>query len=93
MEVDFPPSMDPYLLDLLSKLLQKNPENRAPIIEIKGHAWITNFGKQQMPDFKPDEIKVTEDDKKNVFTLVSNLSTAVMKLKKKVKDNKKRRKN
>jgi hypothetical protein len=62
-------------------MLRKNPEHRCPIVEMKGHPWITNNGKEFMPEFIKDVIEVTEKDKVSVFTKARTVANVIMKMK------------
>lgn len=42
-EVKYPDSMSPDLVDLLQRLLEKNPEKRISIPQIKNHSWILSM--------------------------------------------------
>lgn len=71
-EPNYPPTFSPLLIDLLSKMLKKNPEERITISQIKEHPWVSNdyklpyisnklnnqeiFDKLQLLGFPKDEV-------------------------------------
>jgi [calcium/calmodulin-dependent protein kinase] kinase len=65
----------------LSQLLNKNPENRITIKEIKTHPWITNNGTDPMPELELEEIKLTKDEKKQTFTRIKMIANIILKFK------------
>ncbi|KAL0491209.1 calmodulin dependent protein kinase kinase [Acrasis kona] len=44
----YPPYTDPLVVDLLDRLLCKNPEDRITLQQLKQHPWITNNGSSPM---------------------------------------------
>ena len=73
-------------IGFLERVLQKNPEFRAPIVDLKGHPWITNNGLEPMPQIDQQEIKVNEEDRMQVFTKANIIANVIMKMKKKAQD-------
>ncbi len=46
--VIYSPTISPELKDLLSKMLQKDPDKRITLPEIKKHCWVTEYNKNPM---------------------------------------------
>eukprot|EP01137_Pigoraptor_chileana_P033165 Opistho-2@23673 len=60
----FPESMNPFLRNLLSGMLQKLPGERLTIPQIRTHAWITKEGTDPLPE----NLSVAENLPKTAFT-------------------------
>ncbi|ESZ95013.1 BcCMK3, calcium/calmodulin-dependent protein kinase [Sclerotinia borealis F-4128] len=43
-EIEYEPDLDPEFVDLMKRLLEKNPKNRITMDEIREHPWVTNNG-------------------------------------------------
>ncbi|KAK6611147.1 CAMKK/META protein kinase [Botrytis cinerea] len=43
-ELDYEPSIDPQFVDLMKRILEKDPKKRITMDEIREHAWVTNNG-------------------------------------------------
>ncbi|CAD6439970.1 a4ccfe54-a8b9-48c1-9c45-5ec304feb66f [Sclerotinia trifoliorum] len=43
-ELEYEPNIDPHFLDLMRKLLEKDPKKRITMDEIREHPWVTNNG-------------------------------------------------
>lgn len=56
----YPSFLNPLLVDLLKKMLIKDPNNRITTLEIKVHPWITLNGQDPMEFLEQDEIKQKE---------------------------------
>ena len=57
--VVYPPNFSSQLVDLLSKMLEKNPENRITIDMIAQHPWLQN--KKNLVDIKQSSILIPEE--------------------------------
>ncbi|KAM6986144.1 calcium/calmodulin-dependent protein kinase kinase 2 [Aplochiton taeniatus] len=69
------------LKDLLLKMLDKNPESRISIPQIKVHPWVTRHGAEPLP---PEDdnccmlIEVTEEEVENSVKHIPSLATVIM---------------
>lgn len=72
-KIEFPDRIHPLLVDLLSKMTQKKPEDRIKLEEIMVHPWVTQKGLKPLPriDTKQCEVglRVTKEDIKNAMTI------------------------
>ncbi|XP_063060703.1 calcium/calmodulin-dependent protein kinase kinase 1b [Engraulis encrasicolus] len=80
--VEFPDTaiISEGLQDLLLRMLDKNPESRISIPEIKVHGWVTLCGTDPLP-LEEDHctvIEVTEEEVFNSVKLVPSLSTVIL---------------
>eukprot|EP00347_Sterkiella_histriomuscorum_P018998 403343360 len=91
-EIPWPGNIDSSLQDLISKILTKNPEQRISISQIKSHPWVTDSGKDPMPQFQIQEIEITEEDKHNAFSKVKVFADVIMKKLEKIQVDKMREK-
>ena len=86
-EPEYPPEMlNTSLHDLISKLLNKNSEDRISIDQIKQHPWITNNGTEPLQDVDVDHFTAptaTELDQ----TFTTNVKLQKFIYHKKVQDN------
>ncbi|KAK3555329.1 hypothetical protein QTP86_014927 [Hemibagrus guttatus] len=69
------------LKDLLFKMLDKNPENRITVPQIKVHSWVTRHGAEPLP---PEDdnccslIEVTEEEVENSVKHIPSLATVIL---------------
>ncbi|XP_062867076.1 calcium/calmodulin-dependent protein kinase kinase 2 isoform X2 [Trichomycterus rosablanca] len=69
------------LKDLLLKMLEKNPESRITIPQIKVHPWVTRHGAEPLP---PEDdncctlIEVTEEEVENSVKHIPSLATVIL---------------
>ncbi|XP_075935834.1 calcium/calmodulin-dependent protein kinase kinase 2 isoform X3 [Anarhichas minor] len=69
------------LKDVLLKMLDKNPESRISIPQIKVHPWVTRHGAEPLP---PEDdnccmlIEVTEEEVENSVKHIPSLATVIM---------------
>uniref|UniRef100_A0A3B5L1M9 non-specific serine/threonine protein kinase n=1 Tax=Xiphophorus couchianus TaxID=32473 RepID=A0A3B5L1M9_9TELE len=69
------------LKDLLLKMLDKNPEARIPVAQIKAHPWVTKHGAEPLP---PEDdnccllIEVTEEEVENSVKHIPSLTTVIL---------------
>ncbi|XP_074546972.1 calcium/calmodulin-dependent protein kinase kinase 2 isoform X1 [Halichoeres trimaculatus] len=69
------------LKDLLLKMLEKNPETRISIPQIKVHPWVTKHGAEPLP---PEDdnccmlIEVTEEEVENSVKHIPSLATVIL---------------
>ncbi|XP_041796495.1 calcium/calmodulin-dependent protein kinase kinase 1b isoform X1 [Chelmon rostratus] len=80
--VEFPetPLISNELKELIEKMLDKNPETRITIPEIKLHAWVTENGSNPLP-LEEDHctaVEVTEEEVQNSVKLITSLSTVIL---------------
>ncbi|XP_041083910.1 calcium/calmodulin-dependent protein kinase kinase 2-like isoform X2 [Polyodon spathula] len=68
------------LKDLLLKMLNKNPEARITVPEIKVHPWVTRHGAEPLPseDENCTLIEVTEEEVENSVKHISSLATVIL---------------
>ena len=71
------------MVDILKGILQKDPNKRLKIPQIKKHAWTTDSGIIQIKRFDSKKIEVTENDLKQVITKIIKVKHFVNQLKRK----------
>ncbi|NP_001082316.1 calcium/calmodulin-dependent protein kinase kinase 1 S homeolog [Xenopus laevis] len=80
--VEFPeePSISNDLKDLILKMLDKKPEDRISVPEIKVHPWVTNRGEDHLPleEEHCTIVEVTEEEVKNSVKLIPSLTTVIL---------------
>uniref|UniRef100_A0A7N8YLQ5 calcium/calmodulin-dependent protein kinase n=1 Tax=Mastacembelus armatus TaxID=205130 RepID=A0A7N8YLQ5_9TELE len=69
------------LKDLLLRMLDKNPENRITVPQIKVHPWVTRHGAEPLP-LEDDNccmlIEVTEEEVENSVKHIPSLATVIL---------------
>ncbi|KAI8918052.1 kinase-like domain-containing protein [Entophlyctis helioformis] len=87
-EPTYPADIDPLLLDLFQKLLDKNPDTRIEMEQLRQHPWVTDNGKQPLISKEVNcealVLEVTQSDLDAAVKPVQSLFTvlkAVSKLK------------
>ncbi|XP_034460129.1 calcium/calmodulin-dependent protein kinase kinase 1b [Hippoglossus hippoglossus] len=80
--VDFPetPSVCSELQELIERMLDKNPETRITIPEIKLHPWVTEDGLDPLPleEEHCTALEVTEEEVQNSVKLIPKLSAVIV---------------
>ncbi|XP_061828592.1 calcium/calmodulin-dependent protein kinase kinase 1b isoform X2 [Nerophis lumbriciformis] len=80
--VEFPenPSVSVELKHLIKKMLDKNPETRVTIPEIKLNPWVTEGGASPLPleEEHCTAVDVTEEEVQNSVTLIPSLSAVIL---------------
>ncbi|XP_062417205.1 calcium/calmodulin-dependent protein kinase kinase 1b [Pungitius pungitius] len=80
--VEFPetPLISEELKELIERMLDKNPETRINIPEIKLHAWVTENGSNPLPleEEHCTAVEVTEEEVQNSVTLIPSLSAVIL---------------
>ncbi|XP_053223878.1 calcium/calmodulin-dependent protein kinase kinase 1 [Podarcis raffonei] len=80
--VDFPeePWISEELKDLILKMLEKNPETRITVPEIKLHPWVTKFGEDPLPleEEHCTIVEVTEEEVKNSVKTIPSLPAVIL---------------
>uniref|UniRef100_A0A3B3T388 calcium/calmodulin-dependent protein kinase n=1 Tax=Paramormyrops kingsleyae TaxID=1676925 RepID=A0A3B3T388_9TELE len=68
------------LKDLLFKMLDKNPETRITVPQIKVHPWVTRHGAEPLPseDDNCTLIEVTEEEVENSVKHIPSLATVIL---------------
>ncbi|MBN3296102.1 KKCC2 kinase, partial [Amia calva] len=68
------------LKDLLFKMLDKNPETRITVPQIKVHPWVTRHGAEPLPSEEDNctLIEVTEEEVENSVKHIPSLATVTM---------------
>lgn len=75
------PNISDDLRDLLLKMLDKNPESRITIPQMKVHPWVTRHGAEPLP---PEDdnccalIEVTEEEVENSVKHIPSLATVIL---------------
>ncbi|NP_001124097.1 calcium/calmodulin-dependent protein kinase kinase 1b [Danio rerio] len=82
MSVEFPdkPEISEQLKDLITRMLDKVPETRITLAEIKLHPWVTVDGTDLLP-LEEDHctvVEVTEEEVQNSVKLVPSLSAVIL---------------
>lgn len=80
--VEFPetPLITKELEELIERMLDKNPETRITIPEIKLHPWVTENGTNPLPleEEHCTVVEVTEEEVQNSIKLIPSLSTVIL---------------
>ncbi|XP_036392685.1 calcium/calmodulin-dependent protein kinase kinase 1-like [Megalops cyprinoides] len=80
--VEFPetPAISEGLKDLILRMLEKDPELRISIPEIKVHPWVTEDGSNPLPleEEHCTVVEVTEEEVQNSVKLVPSLSAVIL---------------
>ncbi|XP_043574757.1 calcium/calmodulin-dependent protein kinase kinase 1 isoform X1 [Chiloscyllium plagiosum] len=80
--VEFPekPEVSEELKDLLLRMLDKNPDTRITVPQIKLHQWVTKNGTDPLPleEEHCSMVEVTEEEVMNSVKLISSLSTVIL---------------
>ncbi|KAI8988131.1 kinase-like domain-containing protein [Mycotypha africana] len=96
--IDYHEVTDTDLLDLFERILDRNPETRITMKELREHPWITNRGTEIMiPEAENCDIvsEVTEEEMKNAIKSIGSIfavMTAVSKFKRRSRRKSKRNK-
>ncbi|XP_059617591.1 calcium/calmodulin-dependent protein kinase kinase 1 isoform X2 [Phlebotomus argentipes] len=81
-EIVYPsvPKITPNLKDLLTRILQKDPELRLTLPEIKVHNWVTANGAHPLPSEEDNcrLIQISEEDMKSVVKSIPKLDTVIL---------------
>ncbi|KAJ1985405.1 hypothetical protein H4R34_000059 [Dimargaris verticillata] len=76
-----PDTLDADLRDLLGRILDKNPESRLTLMDIRHHPWTTNHGQRPLASFddncKDVITEITEHDIQNAIKTIGNLATVL----------------
>ncbi|XP_067395718.1 calcium/calmodulin-dependent protein kinase kinase 2 isoform X4 [Emydura macquarii macquarii] len=80
--LEFPdqPDITEDLKDLIMRMLDKNPESRISVPEIKLHPWVTKNGAEPLPteDENCTLIEVTEEEVENSVKHIPSLATVIL---------------
>ncbi|XP_030073617.1 calcium/calmodulin-dependent protein kinase kinase 2 isoform X2 [Microcaecilia unicolor] len=80
--LEFPdqPDIGDDLKDLITHMLDKNPESRISVPEIKQHPWVTKHGAELLPseDENCTLIEVTEEEVENSVKHIPSLATVIL---------------
>ncbi|KAM4707779.1 calcium/calmodulin-dependent protein kinase kinase 2 isoform 2-T4 [Discoglossus pictus] len=80
--LEFPeqPDISEDLKDLILRMLDKNPESRITVPEIKLHTWVTKHGAEPLPteDENCTLIEVTEEEVENSVKHIPSLATVIL---------------
>ncbi|XP_036878704.1 calcium/calmodulin-dependent protein kinase kinase 1 isoform X1 [Manis javanica] len=81
-DVVFPkePKVSKELKDLILKMLDKNPEMRIGVPDIKLHPWVTKNGEEPLPSEEEhcSVVEVTEEEVKNSVKLIPSWTTVIL---------------
>ncbi|PIO38748.1 hypothetical protein AB205_0167080 [Aquarana catesbeiana] len=85
LEIPDQPEISEDLRDLILKMLDKNPESRLTVPDIKLHPWVTKHGAEPLPseDENCTLIEVTEEEVENSVKHIPSLAT----VKKQIREN------
>lgn len=75
------PNLSATLKDLISRMLEKEPEARLSITEIKNHPWVTRDGSEILPNEADNcrlPVTVTDEEVARVVTRVPKLDTLIL---------------
>uniref|UniRef100_A0A8D0L8L5 Calcium/calmodulin dependent protein kinase kinase 2 n=1 Tax=Sphenodon punctatus TaxID=8508 RepID=A0A8D0L8L5_SPHPU len=80
--LEFPdqPDISEELKDLITQMLDKNPESRVSVPEIKLHPWVTKNGAEPLPteDENCTLVEVTEEEVENSVKHIPSLATVIL---------------
>uniref|UniRef100_G1PV77 calcium/calmodulin-dependent protein kinase n=1 Tax=Myotis lucifugus TaxID=59463 RepID=G1PV77_MYOLU len=80
--LEFPdqPDIAEDLKDLITRMLDKNPESRIMVPEIKLHPWVTRHGAEPLPseDENCTLVEVTEEEVENSVKHIPSLATVIL---------------
>uniref|UniRef100_A0ABM5F2H9 Calcium/calmodulin-dependent protein kinase kinase 2 isoform X2 n=1 Tax=Pogona vitticeps TaxID=103695 RepID=A0ABM5F2H9_9SAUR len=80
--LEFPdqPDISDELKELITQMLDKNPETRITVPEIKVHPWVTKNGAEPLPteDENCTLIEVTEEEVENSVKHIPSLATVIL---------------
>ncbi|XP_063171385.1 calcium/calmodulin-dependent protein kinase kinase 2 isoform X2 [Candoia aspera] len=80
--LEFPdqPDISDELKDLITQMLDKKPESRITVPEIKPHPWVTKNGTELLPaeDENCTLIEVTEEEVENSVKHIPSLATVIL---------------
>uniref|UniRef100_H3BG70 calcium/calmodulin-dependent protein kinase n=1 Tax=Latimeria chalumnae TaxID=7897 RepID=H3BG70_LATCH len=80
--VEFPkePKISEDMKDLILRMLDKNPDARITVPEIKLHPWLTKNGTDPLPleEEHCTVVEVTEEEVKNSIKMIPSLSTVIL---------------
>uniref|UniRef100_H3DFN7 calcium/calmodulin-dependent protein kinase n=1 Tax=Tetraodon nigroviridis TaxID=99883 RepID=H3DFN7_TETNG len=81
-DVEFPetPVITEDLKELIERMLDKNPETRITVPEIKLHPWVTEKGTDLLPleEEHCTAVEVTDEEVQNSIKLITSLSTMIL---------------
>ncbi|XP_073903268.1 calcium/calmodulin-dependent protein kinase kinase 1 isoform X6 [Castor canadensis] len=74
------PEVSEELKDLILKMLDKNPETRIGVPDIKLHPWVTKHGEEPLPSEEEhcSVVEVTEEEVKNSVKLIPSWTTVIL---------------
>uniref|UniRef100_A0A8D0FFJ3 Protein kinase domain-containing protein n=1 Tax=Strix occidentalis caurina TaxID=311401 RepID=A0A8D0FFJ3_STROC len=74
------PEVTDFLKDLITRMLDKNPESRISVPEIKLHPWVTKNGVELLPteDENCTLVEVTEEEVENSVKHIPSLATVIL---------------
>eukprot|EP00070_Physeter_catodon_P047074 XP_028353968.1 calcium/calmodulin-dependent protein kinase kinase 1 isoform X7 [Physeter catodon] len=74
------PEVSEELKDLILKMLDKNPETRLGVPDIKLHPWVTKNGEEPLPSEEEHctVVEVTEEEVKNSVRLIPSWTTVIL---------------
>ncbi|XP_074868389.1 calcium/calmodulin-dependent protein kinase kinase 2 isoform X3 [Carettochelys insculpta] len=80
--LEFPdqPDVTEDLKDLIMRMLDKNPESRISVPELKLHPWVTKSGAEPLPteDENCTLVEVTEEEVENSVKHIPSLATVIL---------------
>ncbi|KAI9257159.1 kinase-like domain-containing protein [Phascolomyces articulosus] len=79
--IEYGGDLDPQLLDLLQRLLEKNPDERITMPEIRVHPWVTKDGEDPMISEEDNcqmvVTEVTEEEINNAISSIASIFTVM----------------
>ncbi|KAK2494586.1 hypothetical protein MC885_007331 [Smutsia gigantea] len=74
------PKVSKELKDLILKMLDKNPETRMGVPDIKVHPWVTRNGEEPLPSEEEhcSVVEVTEEEVKSSVRLIPSWTTVIL---------------
>ncbi|KAG9295334.1 hypothetical protein G9A89_013363 [Geosiphon pyriformis] len=80
-DVYLPPGMDPNLLDLFHKILDKDPQTRIAMPELREHPWVTEDGTNPListeENFTDLVTEITDDEYRSAIRSITSIMTVI----------------
>ncbi|XP_062555997.1 calcium/calmodulin-dependent protein kinase kinase 1-like isoform X2 [Armigeres subalbatus] len=80
--LQFPPTstISPELRDLIETMLDKDPQLRITLPQIKDHCWVTKFGRYQLPSEEENcrLVQINDEDMTTVVKSIPKLDTLIL---------------
>ncbi|RKP09302.1 kinase-like domain-containing protein, partial [Thamnocephalis sphaerospora] len=77
--LDLPQEEDPRLQDLLTSILEKDPEQRIEMAELREHEWVTDSGRVPLLPYEQNchRVEVTDEEVKHAVKSIHNVVATI----------------